>query len=61
MANENEKPIEKGQETISSAGVGNSELSKEELANVAGGVDPSPKETLTLNYGGIQFEHTQQK
>lgn len=61
MANENEKPIEKDQETISSAGVGNSELSEQELANVAGGVDPSPKETVTLDYASIKFEYTQQK
>jgi type VI protein secretion system component Hcp len=53
MANENEKPIETNQE--------NSELPEQELANVAGGVDPSPKETVTLNYGSIQFEYTQQK
>jgi bacteriocin-like protein len=54
----NEKPIEKNQEIVSSAAVGNNELSEEELAKVAGGAPP--KETVTFEYGGLQVQYTQQ-
>ena len=58
MADENEKPIEKDQETITPAGVGNTELSEQELAMVSGG--DSPKETVTFEYGALQIKYTQQ-
>jgi bacteriocin-like protein len=57
MANQNEKPIETNQEIVSAAGVGNNELSEEELAKVAGG---APKETVTFEYGGLQIQYAQQ-
>ncbi len=60
MADEKEKHIENDQETVTPAGVGNTELSEQELAMVSGG-DESPKETVTFEYGALHVQYIQQK